>query len=148
FRRTDQGWQLDKPTVRVQGYLVDRVIDQVMKAKRDEKADISSDPKQLGLDNPRVVVTLTKKEDGKQWRLRLGNETPGGDQADVCVSSSDRTEPMPVLRRDLDTLTRGVNDFRSLDLLNVSTLNAQAVTLQPAGKDAVALEKTGDNKWK
>src|SRR5262249_15034844 len=64
------------------------------------------------------------------------------------VTSSDRKKPAPVKRSELDMLTKPVNEFRSKTLLDVSSFNAQAVTLQPAGKDAAALEKGSDSRWR
>jgi hypothetical protein len=147
FYRTEQGWKLKQPEVRVEGYLVDRIIDQVKGARIEEKADVTDNPKQFGLDTPAATVTLTKKGGDKEYKLHLGNQSPDVEKGVVYVTSSDRKAPAAVRRSELDALFKEVNDFRSKDLLTASSINTQAVTLQPAGKDPLALDKSGD-KWK
>jgi hypothetical protein len=148
FNRTDQGWQLEKPAVRVDNFRVDQAIDAVLHARVEEKADLKADLKTYGLDPPAATVTLTGKDDGKQWKLVIGNDSPGGFDAVVYVTSSDRKDPVAVRKNDLDQLFKGVNDFRSKDLLAASSFNAQAVTVQETGHEPVSLEKASDGKWR
>jgi Domain of unknown function (DUF4340) len=148
FYRGESGWQLKEPSVRVENYLVDRVIDQVIRARVEEKADVPESLSATGLDKPAETVTLTKKGGEKEYTLNLGNDSPGTESAVTYVTSSDRKKPTAVKRSELDMLTKPVNEFRSKNLLEVSSFNAQAVTLQPAGKDAVALEKGSDGRWR
>ena len=75
FSRTEQGWRLTDPDVRLDNYAVDRVIDQVKGARKEEKADVTSDLKQFGLDAPRAIVTLKKKGEDKEWKLNVGSES-------------------------------------------------------------------------
>src|SRR5581483_5172307 len=85
FYRTDSGWMSKQPKVRLDSYQVDRLIDQIKSARREEKADVTENPSQFGLDHPSTVITLTKKGDGKEYKLNLGNESLGGDKAVVYV---------------------------------------------------------------
>lgn len=147
FKRTEQGWRLEKPDVRVQDWMVDRIISELTNARRDDKADISESKHQLGLDAPRVTVTLIKKGGGPEYKLTVGNESPGKENTVTYVLSSDRKEPAAVKTNDLGTLTKPLAEFRTKDLMTVSSLNAQALTLQLPGKDAVELKKE-DAKWK
>src|SRR5437762_795489 len=80
----------------------------VLVAKQDDKADVSADLKQFGLDSPAVVITL--KKDNKEWKVNLGKklETKGGQTSVVYVSSSDR--PKEVMAVRLNTLDAGFKD--------------------------------------
>lgn len=148
FYRSEQGWKLKQPAVRVDGYQVDRVIDQVRGARRDEKADVTSNLQQFGLDQPATTVTL-RKADGAEWKLNIGNESLGGDKAVVYVTSSDHKTPLAVRKTELDALFRPVNDFRAKDLLGASALNTSSISVQLAGQEQpIVLEKTSDGQWR
>src|SRR5262249_21530661 len=151
FYRTDQGWKLREPSVRVDGYMVDRLIQQVIDAKKEEKADVSENLKQLGLDVPRVVITLTQKGTDREWKLNLGEESVTGGSSDkvIYVTSSDRPQqPMAVRRVDLDNAFKKVNDFRSKSLLAESSFDIVSAKLREPKRDLVDLEKTSDGKWR
>src|SRR5262249_45956818 len=148
FERTEQGWRSRQPDVRVDTYLVDRVVQQVSRARKDEKADVAPNLKQFGLDQPALVVTLTQKGGEREWKLNLGNESPGGDQVVVYVPPSDRKDPMAVKRSELDALFKHLNDFRTKDLLVANSFNTTAVSLQKAGGEPITIEKSADNKWR
>jgi hypothetical protein len=148
FQRTGQGWRLQQPSVRVDNYLVDRVVQQVSRARKEERADVTANLKQFGLETPAAVVTLTEKDSGREWKLNIGTESRGGDEAVVYVTSSDRKEPMAVKRNDLDALFKNVNDFRSKDLLTANTFSTNLATVQKTGQDAVVVEKTSEGKWR
>ena len=79
FYRTDQGWKLREPSVRVDTYAVDRLVQQVIDAKKEEKADVSENVKQLGLEAPGTVITLAQKGGNREWKLNLGEESVTGD---------------------------------------------------------------------
>jgi hypothetical protein len=151
FYRTDQGWRLKQPNVRIDGYLVDRVIQQVIDARKEEKADVSPNLKQLGLDEPAIVVTLIKKGGEPEWKLNVGNESVTGGAFDkvVYVTSTDRPkEPLAVKQTEVDTLFKNVNEFRSKSLLAASAFDIVAVKLEEPKRDPVALEKAADNRWR
>ncbi len=148
FQRSEQGWRLQQPSVRVDNYLVDRVVQQVSRARKDEKADITTNLKQFGLDQPALVVTLTQKGGDREWKLNVGDKSQGGDQAVLYVTSSDRKDPMAVKHSELDTLFKSINDFRTKDLLTASSFNTTSVQLQKTGSEAVVVEKSSDNRWR
>src|ERR1700730_14653525 len=78
FVKDGDRWKMTEPhSFRVDRYLVDQVVDQLFKAQREEKADMTSDLKQWGLDAPATTVTL-KKSDEKEWKVYLGSESRGG----------------------------------------------------------------------
>jgi hypothetical protein len=150
FYRTDQGWKLREPSVRIDGYTVDRLIQQVIDAKKEEKADVTENLKQFGLDIPKTIVTLTQKGGDREWKLNLGDESvTGGSDKVIYVTSSDRPkEPMAVRRSDLDNIFKKVNDFRSKYLLAESSFDIVSAHLQEPKHDLIDLEKTSDGKWR
>src|SRR5262245_6531804 len=148
YRDERSFWRLQKPNTRVESSLVNRVIDQLIRARRDENADLSADLSRLGLDSPRVTVTLHQKASDRQWTLNLGDQSAGGESALIYVTSSDLPkEPMGVRRSDLDTVFKSVNEFRSKVLAADSAFDVQSVKFKEPKKDEVALDKK-DNKWR
>src|SRR5262249_33809861 len=125
FVRTDQGWRLDKPAVRADATVVDQLVDQILRAGKEENAvDLTSNLKQFGLEPPSAVITLKKGVDQK-WTLSLGDESAGGkENALVYVTSSDAPkEVMAVRRTQIDSLFKSINELRARDLLSEGVLN-------------------------
>ncbi len=151
FYRSDDGWKLRDPEVRLEGYQVDRVIDQLIGARKEEKADVSSDLGQFGLDKPSVTVTMTRKESDQQWTLKVGKESETGGASDkvVYVLSSDQPkQPMAVKRSEIDSVFKNVSDFRSKSLLAESAFDLTAVDLEAPKHAALDLAKNADkNEW-
>ncbi len=151
FYRSDDGWKLRDPEVRLDGYQVDRVIDQLIGARKEEKADVSSDLGQFGLDKPSVTVTMTRKESDQQWTLKVGKESETGGASDkvVYVLSSDQPkQPMAVKRSEIDSVFKNVSDFRSKSLLAESAFDLTAVDLEAPKHAALDLAKNADkNEW-
>jgi hypothetical protein len=148
-------WSMTEPLAlgeyRVDKSAVDRLVDDVINAKRDPKADVNSNLKDWGLDSPAAVITL--KKDNKEYKINLGKkvETKGGQTSVVYVTSSDR--PKDVMAVKLNTLDSGfkpVNDFRAKELLAENPGEVQSVTLRDGKHDTVILQKmTGaGNRWK
>lgn len=150
FYKDEQGnWRLKEPSVRVDSSPINRVIDQVMMAHRDESADVNADLQRFGLDSPSTTVTLFKKGTDREWKINLGDVSSGGESADIYVTSSDfPKQPMAVRRSDLDALTKSIKDFRSKTLLADTAFDVTAVKLEEPKKETVALEKTSDNRWR
>src|SRR3954462_7212137 len=133
FVKDGDRWKMTEPhSFRVDRYLVDQVVRQVLDAQREEKGDLTSDLKQWGLDEPATTVTL-KKDDEKEWKVNFGTESRGGSSAVVYVTSSERPkEPMAVRRSGLETVFKDVNDFRAKDLLAESGFDIEAVDVKNA----------------
>lgn len=151
FYRTEQGWKLREPSVRVDSYMVDRLVNQVIDAKKEEKADVTENLKQLGLDAPRTVITLTQKGGNREWKLNLGEESVTGGSSDkvLYVTSSDRpTQPLAIRRMDLENAFKKVNDFRSKSLLADSPFDIVSAELQRPKHELIDLEKSSDGKWR
>jgi hypothetical protein len=175
FVRSGQEWRLDQPSVRVEGSMVIALIDSLIKARREENADVRDDLPAFGLEPPSGRVTLIKKEGDVRWVLTLGNESVGGVNAFVYVTSSDREAGKQVLavRRDQfesflksarelseadlakmeekpgPPLYKSANDYRSRTLLADSPIDVLAVDLQAPGQPHLALEKNmQDGHWR
>ena len=59
---TGGGWRFTDPaselSVKVEGFRVDQIVNQVKSAKRDDEADVSNNPSRYGLDNPKATIVL------------------------------------------------------------------------------------------
>ena len=136
FERAPRGWRLLNPGARVDGQIVDRLIDQVRNTHKEESADVSSSLADLGLESPKMIITLTRKEDGREFRLNVGNQSAGKEKnAVVYVNSSEVAEPMAVRRAQLDEAFREVKDYLQLNLLAVSPLNTSFAQFEGAQAD-------------
>ncbi len=141
-------WQMTQPLqARVSGSLVTSAVREVLDARRDEKADMTTNLAQWGLENPTATITLNKGD--RQWWLRLGDESPGSaTNTMVYALSSDRPkEPVAVRKSDVDTLFKSVTAFRGRDLLAESAFDVEAVKVQLGKGEPVALEKGSDARW-
>jgi hypothetical protein len=150
--KEDDRWRMTEPfplhDTRVDKGAVDRLVDQVMNARKDTQADVNNDLKQWGLDKPEAVVTL--KTDKKEYKINLGKsvKTSGGQTSVVYVTSSDRPqEVMAVHLNTLDEAYKPVNDFRSKDLLASSPADIQLVTLWSSKQEPVTLAKKSGTRW-
>src|SRR5205807_2315877 len=80
FERADgtSPWRMKQPyDTRVDGALVDNLVRDLLRLKRDEKASAQM-PRDLaanGLQPPAGTITFTRG--AQSWSLNLGNETPG-----------------------------------------------------------------------
>ncbi|HJT79346.1 MAG TPA: DUF4340 domain-containing protein, partial [Gemmataceae bacterium] len=133
--KDDGRWRMTEPFAlreyRVDRNAVDRLVDEVMDAKRDEHAQAGSDLKQYGLDNPAVVVTIEKG--GKKWTVSLGKkfETTGKQTGVVYALSSEQPkQALEVKLSQLDAAYKEANDFRDKQLLADSPSDIQSVSLQ------------------
>jgi hypothetical protein len=168
FKRVDdKRWRLDQPVdVRADASAVDRVIDDLLSARREGKEDIPKNLSDLGLDAPSITLTLGRK-DGRNFTVSLGNVTIGGFNSQVFALSSDRPkDPIPVKRGALSSLlktdgnqggsagefAKSISDFKSKELLlegagfnPAETVNAISLT---DGKTHIVLRKQLDNSWK
>lgn len=146
-------WKLEEPyEARVESDdAINRIFSQIHDARRDEKADRPNNAREAGLDPPAEVVTLTD-ENGKTWKMNVGDQTIGGkDKAHVYASSAVNPSDIVAIRRnDLDELFRTVKDYRSKDLLIANAINVQGVLQEVDLKDAkheIKLVKKSDLNW-
>jgi hypothetical protein len=97
FARDRRGWHLEGPGVRLLGYEVNLLVKEIADARQDEETDVTNDPSRWGLENPRKVVVL-RKGNNREWKLRLGKESPEKDGV-VYVASSDRPGEVLAVKR-------------------------------------------------
>jgi hypothetical protein len=144
FTREKNDWRMTQPyALRTDAYQVNRVVDEVSGAKREE-SEMTSNLDQYGLQEPKIVVTLRKGD--QEWKLNVGNET--GKNGVVYVTTGTKpNEPLAVSRGSLDAVFNKVNQFRDKSLLSVNATNASAVELDAKGT-ALALEKVGEGRWR
>jgi Domain of unknown function (DUF4340) len=149
YRDGQNNWRMKEPDTRADTNLVDRIIDQVMQAKRNQEADMSSDLAAYGLDSPSAIVKLFKKDDDKAWTVSEGAASPGDSTAMVYVTTSDSPkDPMAVRKMDLDTLSKPRDEYRSKTLLADSSFDIQSVKFDQPKHDEVSLEKDKENHWR
>jgi Domain of unknown function (DUF4340) len=145
--KAEGGWQLSQPRTRLDDFKISQLIREVIGARRDEEADVTSNLRQFGLDQPEEVVTLKQKGAGKEWQLNVGKLS--ADKKYVYVTSSDRPqEVMAVKKADVDGLFfKDLADLRSQRLLEVTATSAQAVRLK-GEKHEVTLVHSDNGTWK
>lgn len=163
-----QGWKMTQPhALRVDAAAVNRIVQQVLDARKLEHADMTSNLKDWDLDPPAAVVTFKKGD--REWKLNIGRKSVGGTEgAVVYVTSSDRpNEPMAVklvhlnslLADNLDDkaiskqdqvvpLFKTVAAFRSRELLAERAADIQAVRFQDNKHAPVELKKSDDGRWR
>src|SRR5262245_19461379 len=93
LERDDKDWKITEPR-ELAAYTgrVNNLVDSLMGAKAsNEQAPASL--KAAGLDTPSRVVTIHGKD--RQWKLNIGDVTPGGSQSAVAyVTTSDVKKPV------------------------------------------------------
>ncbi len=164
FVRSGLQWHLESPSVRVEPQMVTAIIQSLISARKEENADVNNNLAQFGLDSPSGQVTLIKNEGDVRWVLKIGNESIGGANAFVYVTSSDRGEGKEVLavRRDqfesflkpaheipvedqpkepAPPVYKTLNDYRTKSLLGDSPIDLLAVDLREARHPRLAFAK-------
>ncbi len=149
YKDSKGGWRCKDPDVRLVTGLARQIIDQVMNAKRDDQADLTSDLKKFGLDSPSVKITLSKSDGGKEHWLSLGETSSSGPGAMIYATSSDAPKtPMALRKSDVESVFKSLTEFRAKDLLADNTFDIADVKIQAGAKPAVELEKASDGKWR
>jgi hypothetical protein len=148
-------WRITAPRdYRGNGVAIDDLVRQIHNASREKEAERLTNLSQYGLEPPNEVITLQKGD--RQVRLNVGDVSPGPENAEntvIYVTSSDQPkEIMAVKRRSLDKVLKGLNDFRSRDLLSPASSDIQAFTLTQRDKDKVTrgpieLKKGAEDHW-
>jgi hypothetical protein len=149
YRDAHNVWRMKDPNTRADDSLVNRIIDQVMQAKRNQDADMKPDLAAYGLDSPSELVKFYKKDSDKPWTISTGATSAGESTAVVYVVTSDSPkDPMAVRKTELDTLTKPKDEYRSKTLLADSSFDIQSVKFEQPKHEVVSLEKDKENHWK
>lgn len=131
-------------------HVVNHALHQVVFAEVEEQGEQASkkDFAERGLNEPAAVVTLTRKEGGQKWELKLGNDSLTGNEQNklVYVASSERPdEVLNVRKARVNMLFKPAADFRKRDNLLLDHMDyltaAQEVRFQLAGQPEVILKK-------
>lgn len=165
-RVDDKRWKMEKPfEARADAGAVDRVIDDLLAARKEGKNEVPKNLADIGLDKPSVTVTMARK-DGTKYAVSLGNVTLGGFDAKVFAAAGDRpNQPMDIRRGTLSSfiksegkeqtageLCKSAADFRSKELLlagaGVNPADGVTSFKLSDGKTEVAIAKTQDGNWK
>jgi len=163
FRRKASGdgktagpWEMVLPRkLRVSTRAVDMLIEQLVEAQKDVKAELEKDLSLYGLDKPTVTISLTRdvkdKEGNKTGtqtiRVSFGKTSPHKDDPLIyAVTSEDPDRPAAVPKSRVERALSTVHDFRDKDLLG-STLNVTGVRLAGQGRKPLELVKDKDRDW-
>ncbi len=146
-----QEWYRQKPRMRLQASEVNVLLREVADARRNEDAEVTSNLKQWGLDEPALVVIL-RRGGAKEWKLSVGRQSPENDGV-VYVASSDRPgEVLAVKRSEVGALVNFKFDkFWSRRLLEASTISTQVLTISDrravkSGK-TITLKRTASGSY-
>jgi hypothetical protein len=145
FAHGKDGWRIEEPyQARADSYQVDNLVRQVTGAQR-EKSEVSSNLKEYGLENPPLVVTLTKGD--QEWKLNVGKQSAGTAGVVYVSNAADAKDPAAVRKSALDAVFKKAVDFRAHELLTANAPSATALELDAKG-NAVALEKSEAGGWR
>jgi hypothetical protein len=170
FVREDKKWIMVAPTrSRTDSSAVENIVTEILNAKKESNADLSSNLAPHGLDNPPLKITLKKSPDEQNptW-IAFGNVTIGGDKAVVyIVTSEEPTKPQAVKRSDFialfksdppkgatnaGQLVKSVTDFRPLKIIGDGAIGpldqvVRSLAVRTA-KDEIALFREPGGNWK
>jgi hypothetical protein len=153
--RSNKRWRMTEPyPARADSDVVNRLVRDLISAKRDDKANVADNPAKYGLEPPAETVTL-KDGANHEWSVRLGDESTGGtSNAVVYVVPSGKSErPTAVKKTEIDSVQKELGDLRSKDLLADSgdfggDSRVQTIQLQDTGKQTFVLDKDAEERWR
>ncbi len=102
--------------------------------------DKESDPKQYGLDAPKVEVDITGKSQGTR-QLLLGDDTPAGGDVYAALASDPRV--FTIASYNKSSLDKSLNDLRDKSLLTLNPDNVSRVDLVKKGEE-IEFDRTKD----
>jgi hypothetical protein len=154
--RKGKQWWFEQPKVRADNSEVNLLVSQLRSLAIEKKADLTQKLSDWELDSPRVVVTLTGPG-GRQWVLRIGRESGGGDDALAYVTSSDRQDGREVLdvrRRTIEPVLKEFKALREKELLTAGVVafrtSVQDFHLHGPGGQELAFRRSQgkDDEWR
>lgn len=176
FTQDNDVWRLKDTAsgvaVKVEGFRINDIVNQVKNARKDEEADVTNNLAQFGLDAPQATVTIKgrtktkaaeekekekekEKDDNKQaqggkereWKFFLGKESV--DKKYVYANSSDEpTRVFAVVKSTIDSLFfENPNHLRSKRLFDFTDATAQSIEIKQGGAE-LELNKGDDNLWR
>ncbi len=176
FTQENDVWRLKDTTsgvaVKVEGFRINDIVNQVKGARKDEEFGVSSDLARFGLNAPQATITIKgrtrakpadldhldgkdKKDEKKdtapakemEWTFYLGNES--ADNKNVfCNSSDEKARVFAVTKSSIDSLFfEDPNHLRSKRLFDFTDATAKTLEIKQAN-DALELKKGDDNLWR
>lgn len=142
-------WRITAPAeLRAEALTVNGLVREVLDARRESGVDAPPSLKEAGLEPPAGVVTVGK-EGGRKAELTFGDLSPGKENQNVYVTSSDNPkEVVPVRKAQLDDVFKKLNEFRDRTLLAAGDADIKGVKLSEGKKPPVALAKVDEGRWK
>ena len=141
-------------TIGVESFRVRDLVEQVRDARRDEEANVSSDPAASGMNQPMLTITLTGHPKDKrvasfekQWTLKVGSLSP--DKKLAYVSTSDQpNRVVGVPRANLKAIFfEDLRALRPLRLFNANTPSVKHVEIFGGDRD-LQIDQGSDGLWR
>src|SRR5882724_469739 len=135
LERSSDQWQLKQPLdVRANYSTVSSILDELEFAERNrsiaEKELEGLTPKDFGLQNPRVRLTLTKKKGS--MILLIGNETPTKDA--VYAQLQGKKDVLVVPKSIYERLDRTLDDLRDRTVIDFQPASATRVEIKSSDR--------------
>ncbi|GBD36253.1 hypothetical protein HRbin36_01374 [bacterium HR36] len=117
FAKKEGKWRIVKPAeYKTDHNRVDSLVFDITGTEADHTIPVPRDPETLGLDQPRVVVTLYAEKEKEPVQVRIGKESPGESPV-LYVNSTFHTRPLAVSKSRLQRVFAKLETFRAKDLL-------------------------------
>jgi hypothetical protein len=149
FAQKDDTWYLKEggQETKVEGFQINRIIDQIRDARPDEDADVTGEPSTYGMNAPELVVALKGKAKGEatEWKLFVGKISPDNM---AYVNSSDRqTKVFAVAKKNIESLFfEDPNYLRSKRLFDFME-NAVTEVIAKQGDKELDLKRNDQTSW-
>ena len=155
-KAADEVWSVTVPevkhSVKVEGFRVQQIINQIKDARRSDEAGVTQNLAQYGLDQPATTVTLRghalgKKDRPLEWKFYIGRES--ADKAFLYVNSSDWPNKVyAIAKTNIDSvLFKDPNHLRSRRLFDFSETAVQRIDIKEGAKE-LELVKAADSIWR
>ena len=136
--------------MRVEGFRINQIVDQIKGAKPDEAADVSKSLSHYDLDGARthMVVTLTGKlkDEPKTWKFFVGKDSP--DNSLVYVNSSDQDDKVfAISKKSLEgVFFKDARYLRSKRIFDFVETAVSVIDVKKGDKD-LELKRGDNNTW-
>jgi hypothetical protein len=142
--KKDKLWHLTAPlNTKADQTTVDAMLTTLARLHKERDLGVEKDLKPFGLDKPGLVVKFTAQ--GKPHQLAIGAKVPGGESYYALKDQDPHL--LMITRGSKDSLDRQVLALRDKTLLAFISGEVKGLKIK-SGKNAVDLEKTGDQTWR
>jgi Domain of unknown function (DUF4340) len=147
----EKEWRITAPAdlapARADSTVVSRLLDSVLGLEKSRTVQ-GADPAEVGLDKPRVKLTLVTSGKGgatTERVLAVGAEVPAS--AETLVSLDGGADAYVVDGGFVSELTRDPGDWRDKRIFTASRSDVEKVTLRGGGGEPVVLARRGEDFW-